>query len=45
VVNNPGIASYVIDSLLPGTYYFVVTATDTSGNESVYSNEASKSIN
>jgi len=44
-VNNPGIASYVVDNLLPGTYYFVVTAYDTSGNESDYSNQASKAIN
>jgi len=28
-----------------GTYYFVATAYDTSGNESVYSNEVSKTIN
>ena len=28
-----------------GTYYFVATAYDTSGNESVYSNEVSKIIN
>ncbi|GMQ87291.1 MAG: hypothetical protein BMS9Abin08_0491 [Gammaproteobacteria bacterium] len=44
-VNNPGIASYVVDNLLPGTHYFVVTAYDTSGNESGYSNQASKAIN
>lgn len=29
---------------LSGTYYFVVTATDTSGNESGYSNEVSKTF-
>ncbi len=28
-----------------GIYYFVATAYDTSGNESVYSNEVSKTIN
>ena len=28
-----------------GTYYFVATAYDTSGNESAYSNEVSKAIN
>ena len=31
-------------TLPPGTYYFVVTAYDASGNESVYSNEVSKTI-
>jgi hypothetical protein len=44
-LNNPGLSSYVVDNLIPGTYYFVVTAYDTSGNESAYSNEASKVIN
>jgi len=31
-------------SLAPGTYYFVVAAIDTSGQESNYSNEASKTL-
>ncbi len=43
--NNPGISSAVIDNLTPGTYYFVCTAFDTSNNESVFSNEATKTIN
>lgn len=35
----------VIESLTPGTtYYFVVTVYDTSGNESAYSSEVSKTI-
>lgn len=35
----------VIDSLTPGaTYYFVITTYDTSGNESAFSNEVSKTI-
>lgn len=45
VINNPGIASYLVDALPAGTYYFAVTAFDTSGNESAFSNEASKTIN
>jgi hypothetical protein len=31
-------------NLPPGTYYFAVTAYDSSGNESGYSNEVSKTI-
>jgi hypothetical protein len=38
------VMTYEIDSLSPGTYYFAVTAYDTSGNESDYSNEMSKII-
>ena len=36
--------SYTIENLSPGTWYFAVTAYDTSGNESDYSNETSKTI-
>ncbi len=39
------VTSYVATGLQIGTsYYFVVTAYDTAGNESAYSNEVSKSI-
>jgi hypothetical protein len=34
----------IIDQLTAGTYYFVVTALDSSGNESAYSNVASKTV-
>ncbi len=44
-VPNPGVADYVVENLLPGNYYFVVTAYDASGSESVYSNEAKIAIN
>ena len=37
-----GQASFTITGLDPGTYYFVVTAVDTSGNASAYSTEVSK---
>jgi hypothetical protein len=44
VVANPGISTYVVENLLPATYYFVVTAFDSAGLESSFSNEASKII-
>lgn len=43
-VSNPGLSSYVIDSLTAGTYYFVVTAYDSQGVESPSSNSASKTL-
>ncbi len=44
-LENAGLTSYVIDNLAPGqTYYFAVTAYNEGGLESVYSNEASKTI-
>jgi len=43
-VTNSSISSYVIDNLPADTYYFVVTAFDYSGNESVYSNEVTKVV-
>ena len=36
--------TYIVDNLSSGTWYFAVTAYDTSGNESDYSNEVSKEI-
>jgi len=44
-IDNVGIATYVIDNLPAGnTYYFVVTAVDTDGIESGYSEVGSKTI-
>jgi hypothetical protein len=43
-ISNPGLTSYVIDSLPPGTYFFSVTATTSSGVQSGYSPEASTTI-
>jgi hypothetical protein len=43
-LNNPGLASYVVSNLVPGTYYFVVTALSSTGAESQFSNAASKTI-
>ena len=44
-INNPGITSYVVDNLAPGTYYFAVTAFNNLGIESNMSNEVRKVIN
>jgi len=43
-IANPGVSMYFVGALSVGTWYFVVTAYDTSGNESVVSNVASKTI-
>ena len=41
-IDNPGITTYVVDNLVPGTYEFVATAFNASGVESRYSNPATK---
>jgi hypothetical protein len=43
-VNNPGLTSYVVENLAPGTYYFAVSARNSSGVESAPSTSASKTI-
>ena len=43
-VTNPGLTSYVVNNLSQGTWYFVMTAYDTTGEESDYSDVGSKSI-
>lgn len=44
-INNPGITTIVIDNLVPGTYYFVATARNASGDESSMSNEIQVAVN
>jgi Fibronectin type III domain len=44
-VASPGIASYVVDNLTPGTYYFSVAAVESDGAESPLSAEVSASVN
>lgn len=44
-VSNPGIATYVVDNLSPGTYYFSVTAVNSQGAESPMSSEVSATVN
>jgi hypothetical protein len=43
-ISNPGISTYVIDGLQPGTYYFAMRAFSTSGAESATSSVATKTI-
>jgi hypothetical protein len=44
-LNNPGLATYVVDGLASSnTYYFAITAVNSTGTESSPSNEASKTI-
>jgi hypothetical protein len=39
-INNPGLATYVLNGLAAGTYYIVLSAVNANGSESTYSNEA-----
>ena len=43
-LNNAGLTSYVVSSLAPGTYYFAVSALNSSGVESAKSNSGTKTI-
>ena len=43
-LDNPGLSSYVVSNLAPGTHHFVVTAFDSNGLESGFSNRAQKTI-
>ena len=44
-VNNASATSHVVRNLTPATYFFAVTAIDTSGNESSFSNETTIVVN
>ena len=45
VINDPGLTSYVIENLLPGDWYFAMTAFNSNGIESSFTPEATKTIN
>ena len=44
-IDNPGIATYVVSNLSPGTYYFSVAAVNSQGTESPLSSEVSTTVN
>jgi hypothetical protein len=44
-VSNPGLATYVVDNLTPGTYYFSVAAVNSEGTESPLSSEVKVTVN
>ena len=41
---NPGLTSYVVENLAPGTYFFVATALNSISAESAFSAAGSKTI-
>lgn len=43
-IDNPGIATYVVENLGSGTYYFVATALNAQGVESAFANELTTTI-
>jgi hypothetical protein len=43
-VTNPAVLSYVVEDLVPATYYFAVTAVNSKGHESDRSNAGRKII-
>jgi hypothetical protein len=43
-IDNPSISTYVIDNLVPDTYYIVATAFNSAGVESGFSGEAVKTV-
>jgi len=43
-IDNPGVTTYVVENLVPGTYEFVATSYNTSGVESDYSAPAAKTV-
>jgi hypothetical protein len=44
-IANPGVTTYIVDNLSPGTYYFVVTAYTAGGQDSAYSAQVSTTVN
>lgn len=44
-IENPGMSSYVVENLTPGTYEFAATSFNEAGVESAYSNPATRVLN
>lgn len=44
IIDNPGIATYVVENLTPATYFFAATAFNSNGIESEFSNIAVKIV-
>jgi hypothetical protein len=44
VIENASVTTYVVEDLAPATWYFAVTAVNSTGAESTYSNVANKAI-
>jgi hypothetical protein len=44
-IDNPGITTYVVENLVPDTYFFVATSINSMGIESDFSNSVSKTVN
>lgn len=44
MIDNPSVTTFMIDNLLPNTYYIVATAFNSSGIESGYSGMATKTV-
>ena len=43
-INNPSISTYMVENLLPDTYYVVATSFNSLNVESTYSNVAVKTV-
>lgn len=43
-IRNPGVVTYMIEQLVPGEWYFAVSAVDAGGKESDYSNEVTRKV-
>lgn len=44
-INNPGLTSYLVENLASADWYFVMTSFNSTGIESSYSSELSKTVN
>ena len=45
LISNSGMTTYVVDNLVPDTYFFAAKSFNTSGVDSSYSGEAVRTVN